>query len=225
MKLRFFTAILWVVFTATICFAESPLETIKVVYKLLYKYDEKASNAQEVKKEINQYFLLNDMAKEAIKNHWAKMSERQRTEYMKLMYQLLEKGVYQDTHENLMKGKVKFKGERVQGARAKVMTNIYVKSDDIDIDNNFDMKKGSNNWQVKDMIIDGASLVEDYQSQFNKIISEYGIDKSEKSLFARLKRALQDDKSEWRKEKKTSKEKQQNQQQRNTNRRPTLLEK
>ena len=122
-------AVLFFVFALALpAMAETPLETVKTVYKLLYKYDEKASNANQVKQEINKYFLLNDMAREAVKNHWSKMSERQKNEYISLMYQLLEKAIYRDTHENLMKGKVKFKGERRQGNTAKVLSNIYIKS-------------------------------------------------------------------------------------------------
>jgi len=221
MKFKFLLGTFVLLWIGMVSFAASPLETTKTVYKLLYSYDEKASNAAAMKKEINQYFLLNDMAKEAIKKHWNKMSERQKNEYLSLMFQLLEKAVYQDTHDNLVKGKVKFKGERVQGAKAKVMTNIYVKSDDIDIDNDFDMRKNGNVWQVRDILIDGASLIQDYQSQFNKIVAEYGIDKTEKSLFSRLKKAVKDDKSEWRKQKKGKKE----DPKRKNTRRPTLLEK
>ena len=80
-------------------------------------------------------------------------------------------------------------------------------------------------WLVQPVtfFIDGASLIEDYQSQFNKIIAENGIDKNQNSLFARLKNAVTEEKDEWRKNwksKKTTQDKK-----RTTKRRPTLIEK
>ncbi|HCL56133.1 MAG TPA: hypothetical protein DHW82_03880 [Spirochaetia bacterium] len=203
-------------------FAGPALDTVKTINQLLEKYDEKASNAKEMKEKINQYFLLEDMAKNSIRDHWKKMSEKQKKEYMNLMFQLLEKAVYTDTSENLKKGKVTYLSDKIQGKKAKVFTKIYVKSEDMEIDNDFDLRKNKL-WQVADLYIDGASLTEDYRSQFNKIILESGLDGNDNALFPRLRKAVQEDKDEWRK-KRDDEKKQEDTTQRETKKRPTLLE-
>lgn len=189
---------------ATQSFALNAKGTIRHVYSLLKGYDEKAPNAKAMKKEINQYFLLTYMAKKAIRNHWNTMNTAQRAEYMKLMYRLLEKVVYQDTQENLRKGKVTFKSRQRYN---RVYTSIYIKDEDMTIDNDFKVRRYGSIWKVLDIFIDGASMTEDYRSQFNNIISKYGIDKDEKSLFPRLRKAVKEDKDEWRKNWKSKKRK------------------
>jgi len=205
--LRKYVLTLMLCLFSTALFAEQPTEVIRKVYSLLRKYDQTAPNAALTKSQINNHFSLNVMARAAIRDHYASMNNRQQKEYMQLMYQLLEKAVYQDTQENLRKGRVRFTGERRQSDRAKVMTNIFIKDEDMEIDNDFMLRKNSETWRVYDIYIDGASLVEDYRSQFNQIIAENGVDKNENSLFPRLRNALKEDKDEWRKNWKSKKEK------------------
>lgn len=221
-----FLALLTLTFPLFLFAAETPLSTIRKVHGLLSRYDESSPQAAALKKEINQYFALDLMARNAIKDHWDKMNSKQRQEYMKLMFDLLEKAVYTDTHENLQKGKVRYKNQRVTGTRGTVMTNIYIADDDVEVDNDFIMRLTGGLWVVQDIFIDGASLTEDYRSQFNKIILEHGMDGSDQALFARLRKAATEDSDDWRKNKKT-KEKREPllEKERTTRRRPTLLEK
>ncbi len=190
----------------TSAFAKKPMSTIRTVYSLLKQYDEKSKKGRIIKRKINKYFALNKMARNAIVDHWYKMKRRQKKEYIKLMYKLLEKAVYKDTQENLRKGKTKFLGERFQGrSKAKVMTNIYITTEDMDINNDFMLRKRNGFWKVYDLFIDGASLTEDYRSQFNQIIAQDGFTKNKNSLFPRLRKAVKEDKDKWRKSWKSKK--------------------
>jgi phospholipid transport system substrate-binding protein len=161
------------------------------------------------------------MARDAIQDHWGKMNGKQRKEYMKLMKDLLEKAVYQDTHENLQKGKVQFLGDRTRGTRSKVMTKIYIPDEDMEIDNDFLMKNFPSLWKVQDIYIDGASLIEDYRSQFNKIVREHGLEGNENALFPRLRKAVKEEKDDWRQSWKSKKDKKEKPEKKE---RPTLLE-
>jgi len=197
----------------------TPTNTVKRIHALLKQYDENSPNNKKIKDEVNSYFDLLGMAQRAIIDHWNKMTKKQQDEYISLMFKLLEKAVYKDTQENLQKGVVKYKAERKIGKRAAVVTDIYIKTEDMTIENEFRMRNNSEKWVVEDILIDGASLTEDYRSQFNKIISQYGIDKNKDSLFPRIRKAISEDKDEWRKNWKAKREKPKKQT------RPTLLEK
>ncbi len=166
-----------------------PQKTIRKVYKLLGKYDENAKGAYKTKKEINKYFALNKMARNAIVDHWHKLRRRQKREYMRLMYKLLERSVYRDTSDNLRKGKVSFLGQNKRTVKATVFTKIYLIDDDMEVENDFIMRK-STRWIVHDLLIDKASLTQDYRSQFNEIVSKDGFDKNKDSLFPRLRSAV-----------------------------------
>jgi len=198
---------------------ERPMDVVKKIHSLLRKYDENNPDNKRLKSEINSYFDLEGMAQRAIIDHWDKMTKKQKDEYMDLMFKLLEKAVYQDTQKNLQKGLVKYKGERKIGKRAAVITDIYIKTEDITIENEFRMRDKDNRWIVEDIFIDGASLTEDYRSQFNKIVNQYGLDKNKDSLFSRIRNAISEEKDQWRKNWKSKREKPKKE------RRPTLLEK
>ncbi len=226
-KQTFIFALLLGIFLSHLSWAtETPIATIRKVHNLLLQYDDKSPQAERLKTEINQYFALDLIAQKALLDHWNTMNVNQRKEYKRLMFELLEKAVYTDTHDNLQKGKVRYKGQRLTGTRATVLTNIYIPEDDMEVDNDFLMSLTGKIWVVQDIFIDGASLTEDYRSQFNKIVLDHGLEGDDQSLFARLRKAVQEDQDEWRKNKK-SKTQEQNltEQKRTTQRRPLLLEK
>lgn len=205
---------------------ETPISTIRKVHHLLLQYDEQSPQAARLKAEINKYFALDFIAQKALIDHWNTMNANQKKEYKRLMFELLEKAVYTDTHDNLQKGKVRYKGQRLTGTRATVLSNIYIAEDDMEVDNDFVMRLTGKIWVVQDILIDGASLTEDYRSQFNKIVLDHGLEGNDQSLFARLRKAVQEDQDEWRKNKKSkTQEKNLTEQKRSSQRRPLLLEK
>ena len=58
--------------------------------------------------------------------------------------------------------------------RAFVRTKVVVPSEKIDIALNYRLKKKGDEWKIYDVIVDEASLVDNYRYQFNSIITKNG---------------------------------------------------
>lgn len=174
----------------SLLFALAPFR-MKEIYVKLKKYDEKSPTALKQKKAINQYFLLDEMAAFAVEDIIHKMNPAQRVEYKKLMLELLQKTIYEDTAKKLKKGKVTFqKILKISDSIIREKTSIYLKDENLNLRNDYDFKKVKNQYKVIDIYLDDSSLMEDYKNQFTQIEALYGIDKNENSLLPRLRRAV-----------------------------------
>ena len=73
---------------------------------------------------------------------------------------------------------VEYRGEEINGNDAKVSTVVKVrtraKSTDMDID--YKLHKVADRWMVYDVVTDDVSMVNNYRSQFHKIITEKSFD-------------------------------------------------
>ena len=57
---------------------------------------------------------------------------------------------------------------------AQVSTSLHVPTEKVDLGINYKLKKGAQGWQIFDVIVDSASLVENYKFQFDTIIRAHG---------------------------------------------------
>jgi len=53
-------------------------------------------------------------------------------------------------------------------------TQVYVKSEDIRVELDYKLKRESDAWKIYDVIVDGASLLDNYRYQFDSIIKKGG---------------------------------------------------
>ena len=121
-----------------------------------------------VRKIANEIFDFSEIAKRSLARHWQPLSEAQRTEFVGLFADLLERS-YISKIETYGGEKIQYTGERVDGDLATVSTRIVTKNGtEVPID--YRMTKRSDRWLVYDVSIEGVSLVSSYRTQFNKII-------------------------------------------------------
>jgi len=136
------------------------------------------AKAQERKKLIRQAvderFNWEEMARRALARHWEKRTEEEKKEFVSLFADLLER-TYLNKVEGYSGEKVRYEGESVDASYASVKMKIITEKN-VDIPVEYRLRKGAMDWLVYDVSIEGVSLVNNYRTQFNSIItqSSYG---------------------------------------------------
>ncbi|WP_455244779.1 MlaC/ttg2D family ABC transporter substrate-binding protein [Petrachloros mirabilis] len=110
-----------------------------------------------------------EMAKRALGRPWLMLSEHDRQEFVSLFVQLLRDsfaGRITEHHDE----QVDYLGEQRQDLYAEVRTQLKGRKTETPID--FRLISHGTEWRVYDVVIDGASIVNNYRSQFTSIIHE-----------------------------------------------------
>ncbi len=127
-----------------------------------------AERRAAVRKIANEIFDFSEIAKRSLARHWQPLSEAQRTEFVSLFADLLERS-YISKIETYGGEKIQYTAERTDGDFATVSTKIVTKNGtEVPVD--YRMTKRADRWLVYDVSIEGVSLVSNYRTQFNKII-------------------------------------------------------
>lgn len=173
--------------TANLAVAAAPTDAIKgtvdQVIKLLSNPvlkdpGQKNRILQQVRQVVDRRFDYEEMAKRSLPN-WNQLSSSQRREFVTLFSELLATS-YADKLSKYSGEKVNYVGDRVDGDLSEVKTLLLRSNDRIPI--NYRLINKSQ-WVVYDVVIEGVSLVNNYRSQFARVISE--------SSYAELVRRLQ----------------------------------
>ncbi|MDO8461555.1 MAG: ABC transporter substrate-binding protein [Deltaproteobacteria bacterium] len=170
----------------------TPTRAIQDLDKMLDDYKtnpttpEDQKNNEEVKKKVlHGTFDIAELCRLALANHWQKMSEKDRKYFVDLLTRLLEqRAVFskeQSQHKNKARGGadyyVTYKGDRFlndEKTKALTQSRVRVPSENIEIDLDYKLKKVGAIWKIFDVIVDGASLLDNYRYQFDKIIKKDG---------------------------------------------------
>ena len=160
--------------------AGPPTEAVKGTVDQVIRYlsdpalkapGQKQRRRQLVKQTVDRRFDYEEMAKRSLPN-WNKLSASQRREFVDLFAELLEAS-YADKLDKYSGEKVAYEGEILDGDRAEVRTFLLRRNDRIPI--NYRLLNESQ-WMIYDVIIEGVSLVNNYRSQFRRVISESSFD-------------------------------------------------
>ena len=174
-----------------------PMATLKQkngdVDRLLRQKTEKGSPAEQKQKdEIKQLAATlldyDELAKRALAGHWEKLTPAQQKEFVVTLRELIERNYVKQLRSNL-DYQVQYKGEQLDGdAAATVTTVVKVKSQgkNSDAEIVYKMRKNPEGWRVWDVITDEVSLVRNYKTQFNKIITEQSYEALIKKMKSKL---------------------------------------
>jgi phospholipid transport system substrate-binding protein len=125
-----------------------------------------------VRKIANESFDFAEIARRSLGRHWQPLSEAQRTEFVGLFGDLLERS-YISKIELYVGEKVVYSGERVDGDLATVNTKIMTKNG-IEVPIDYRLLRHDDRWMIYDVNIEGISFVSNYRTQFSKIIQSGG---------------------------------------------------
>lgn len=124
-----------------------------------------------VKGVVDPHFDYREMAKRSLGATWDTLSAGQRDEFVRLFAELLEVSYSDKIEKYAQRVKINYTGEILQGDNyAEVRTVVVRPNDRIPL--NYRLLHEDGTWKVYDVVIEGVSLVSNYQSQFRRIIHE-----------------------------------------------------
>ena len=139
---------------------------------------------RKLKKSIIQgTFDIRELAKLSLGKHWKARSKEEQNQFVNVLTDLLEEKALFSKEQSAAKSKsggkyyVNYRGHRFmdkEGNRAYVKTKVVVPSENVKIELNYKMKRVKGEWMIYDIIVDEASLVNNYRYQFNSIITKNG---------------------------------------------------
>lgn len=113
-------------------------------------------------------FDWREMASRALGLHWQQRTEAERAEFVRVFGELIHRS-YIAQLERYSGEAIKYVGERVEGDLAMVNTRFVTKqTKEIPVDYRLINRDGR--WRVYDVVVEGVSLVNNYRSQFDKVI-------------------------------------------------------
>ncbi|MGA2517626.1 MAG: ABC transporter substrate-binding protein [Thermodesulfobacteriota bacterium] len=123
-----------------------------------------------IRQAVDERFDWDEMARRSLAIHWAKRTVEERKEFVRLFADLVER-TYMKKVEDYSGEKVLYEGETKEGDYASVRVKIVTKRGE-DIPVEYRLKKEKEDWFVYDVSIEGVSLVNNYRTQFNSILSQ-----------------------------------------------------
>jgi phospholipid transport system substrate-binding protein len=149
-----------------------------------------AERRAAVRQIANEIFDFGEIARRSLGRYWQPLTDAQRTEFVGLFGDLLERS-YISKIELYGGEKIVYSGERMDGDLAIVSTKILTKNGtEVPID--YRLFRRGDRWLVYDVNIEGISLVSNYRTQFNKIIQSNGYNTLVDRMKAKQTEAFED---------------------------------
>lgn len=162
---------------------------------------EKEHNKQLKNDILHTTFDVRELSRMALSRHWNERSIKEQDDFVNLMIDLLmERGIL-SKEQGKKKAKsdsiysVGYRGDKYldpNKTRALTKTTVRIKGDGVNAALDYKLVLEGNQWKIYDVIVDGASLMENYRYQFDSIITKSGYP----DLVARMQRKLDTFKSE-----------------------------
>lgn len=124
-------------------------------------------------------FDFSEMAKRSLGQHWGRLAERQQ-EFILVFKQFVENS-YVSKLESLKETKVVYLREHVDSNLARIDTKIVPdRGDETPV--NYRLHLVGGEWKIYDVIVENISLVENFRSQFHRILTKATFDDLLKKL-------------------------------------------
>lgn len=137
---------------------------------------------------LNGLLDYEELSRRALAAHWEARNEAERQRFVDLLRQLVQRN-YEGNLERILEFEVTYERESRRGDLTVVHTSARSRSQRrapaVAID--YVMRRRDGVWRVVDVATDGVSMVDNYRSQFNRIITRDGWGE----LVARMQRRLE----------------------------------
>ena len=144
-------------------------QVIKILTDPTLKGETKVQERRaKIRQVVLQRFGFTEMSKRSLGRYWSERTPEERTEFVRLFTDLLERA-YIDRVDGYTGEQVVYLGESVDGDYSEVRSKIVTKRNQ-EIPILYRLQKNNANWEVYDVIVEGVSLVNNYRTQFSKII-------------------------------------------------------
>lgn len=144
----------------------------------------KSERIERLREAIFPKFDFAEMAKRSLGANWQRRTPEEQREFVKLFTDLMENS-YMDNIASYNGEKVNITGEKQDNDFAQVSTKIVdKKGEEYSVD--YKLYRNGDDWKIYDVVIENISIVNNYRSQFNRVIA--------RSSFEDLMRRMKDKK-------------------------------
>lgn len=160
---------------------QSAVEKVVATLKDPDLKSKKKERLEQLRQVIYPKFDFAEMAKRSLGSHWQKRSADEQREFVKLFTELIE-NAYMDNLEAYEGEKVTITGEKQDKQYAEVNSKVATKKGE-EFAINYKLHQAGSDWKVYDVVIENVSLVNNYRSQFNRVIAQSSFE----DLFRKMK--------------------------------------
>jgi phospholipid transport system substrate-binding protein len=176
-------------FMAITVYAGEPLELVKSATDRalailrdakLKTPDKKKERVEQLKQVINPIFDYDEMARRTLAAHWRRRSPVEQEEFTRLFRAFLEH-VYADRIDLYEGERFVFGRETIDQDYAEVESKVIGgKGEESPVI--YRLKRSDGKWKIYDAVVENISLVNNYRSQFDRVISKSSFDELKKIL-------------------------------------------
>jgi phospholipid transport system substrate-binding protein len=135
---------------------------------------QKNERREQLRRVIFARFDFSEMARRSLGPEWRRRSPVEQQEFTNLFTDLLQES-YIGTIESYSGEKVSYGRETQDQDNAEVQTTLMTKGD-ATYSINYRLRLLGKDWKVYDVVVENISLVNNYRSQFNRVISKSSYD-------------------------------------------------
>jgi len=147
--------------------------------KLLSK-DKKKERVDRLREAVEPIFDFEEMAKRSLGPHWRRRTPAEQQEFVKLFQEFMEK-VYSDKLDLYEGEKIVFGKETIDQDFAQVESSIINnKGETISII--YKLHRADTKWKVYDAVVENISFINNYRSQFDRVIKSSSYEELVKRL-------------------------------------------
>jgi phospholipid transport system substrate-binding protein len=147
------------------------------------KLDDPQQRSQVIdrlRKIVYPLFDFNEMAMRSLGANWRRIDPQQRKEFVSTFTALLEK-TYADQIDLYDGQKVIYTGENIDGNYAQVDSRVIDKNGQT-YSVNYRVHKVDGKWKIYDVVAENISVVNNYRSQFNRVIARSSFEELLKTM-------------------------------------------
>jgi phospholipid transport system substrate-binding protein len=152
----------------------------KVISILQQSGPRKEEKRQQLRDIIYSRFDFAEMAKRSLGPHWSRRTPQEQQQFTKVFADLLESS-YVDKIEGYNGEKVSYTREQQDKDSAEVFTKVITKKNE-EFSINYKLHPVDGEWKVYDVVVEDISLVNNYRSQFNRVLANASFDELMKKL-------------------------------------------
>lgn len=137
---------------------------------------EEKALTRDVTSKLSSFLDVDELGRRALKDHWEKLTAEQKKEFSKLLRELVEAN-YVKALRSQLEYEVAYLAESSKDSAVTVSTEVRStkggRKRTMSID--YVLHQDAGAWRVFDLVTDGVGLVQNYRSQFNKVIAKEGV--------------------------------------------------
>jgi len=142
--------------------------------------EQKKERVEQLKAIINPIFDYEEVARRTLAAHWRRRSPAEQEEFTKLFRAFLEK-IYSDRIDHYEGERVVFARENVDQEYAEVEAKVIgLKNEESPV--LYRLKRSDGKWKVYDAAVENISIVNNFRSQFDRVISKSSFDELKNML-------------------------------------------